>query len=150
MKIPQDVVDFDSTYEKNGAMHIALNSQTVELQIGISYISHQMALESIERDLMGKSFDDIKAQGAAIWEERLSRIEIDTDDEAQKRTFYSCLYRTFLFPHKAYEIDKDGNAFLVKLPAEFDHEIKVLHVHDFAAGKGDTAAGSFVKIPVLQ
>lgn len=108
IKIPQDVVDFDSTYEKNGAMHIALNCQTVDLQIGISYISYQMALESIERDLMGKSFDEIKTQGAAIWEERLSRIEIDTDDEAQKRTFYSCLYRCFLFPHKAHEINKDG------------------------------------------
>lgn len=108
LKLPLGAVDFDGTYEENGGIHISLNSQAVDIQLGISYISHQMALDAIEREMAGKSFEDIKEQGAAIWEERLSRIKIDTDDEAQKRTFYSCLYRCFLFPHKAHEIKKDG------------------------------------------
>ena len=33
---------------------------------------------------------------------------IETDDEEQMKTFYSCLYRATLFPQKHYEIDANG------------------------------------------
>ena len=107
VKFPRDVVDFDSSYEKNEAYHLCFKSQNVEARIGVSYISYEMALKSIERE--GKyTFDKLKSKGEQIWEEILSRIEIETDDEEQKKTFYSCVYRSFLFPHKAHEIDENG------------------------------------------
>ena len=106
VKFPVDVVDFDSSYEKNGAMHVAFNTQCIEAQIGISYISYEMALSNIT----DKSFEENKTAGENLWESYLSRIEIDTDDEEQKKAFYSCLYRCFLFPRKAHEIKKDGTS----------------------------------------
>ncbi len=108
VKFPGDVVDFDSSYQGNGCIHVALKSQIVEARIGVSYISFDMALNSIERDCSDKTFEELEAEGKANWEEKLSRIEIDTENEEQKKTFYSCMYRTFLFPHKAYEIKNDG------------------------------------------
>ena len=56
-----------------------------------------------------ESFDDLKEKNEKIWEEQLSRIGIETDDEDIMRTFYSCMYRFSLYPHKAYELDEQGN-----------------------------------------
>lgn len=39
----------------------------------------------------------------------LGRIEVEGGTTDQYRTFYSCLYRSTLFPRKFYEIDKNGN-----------------------------------------
>ena len=45
--------------------------------------------------------------GIATREKYLSKIEISAPKE-QMDTFYSCMYRTFLYPHKAYEPDENG------------------------------------------
>ncbi|MBQ9761356.1 MAG: GH92 family glycosyl hydrolase [Clostridia bacterium] len=91
------------------AIHVALNGKVVEARIGTSYISEEMALLAIERECGTKSFEKIKLAAEDAWEEKLARLEIETDDEEQMKTFYSCLYRVFLFPRKAYEIDREGN-----------------------------------------
>ena len=109
----KDSVDFDKSYQRgegrNTAVHIALTKKEVEARLGISYISHELAALAIERECGKKSFDEIRTSAEEDWEEKLSRIEIETDDREQMKTFYSCMYRTFLFPHKAYEYDKNGN-----------------------------------------
>ena len=38
----------------------------------------------------------------------LGRIEVEGGNLDQYRTFYSCLYRSLLFPRKFYEVDADG------------------------------------------
>lgn len=103
-----DVVDFGSSYEKDNCIHVALKGNKVEVKIGISYINHTFARDAIKREMGGKNFDTLVKEGENNWEEKLSRIEIETDDEEQKRTFYSCMYRAFLFPQKAYEVDRNG------------------------------------------
>lgn len=95
---------------KGTVCHVSLTSRFVEARIGISYISEEMALGVIDRECGDRSFDALRAEAEAIWEERLHRIEVTTETEEEMRTFYSCLWRTFLFPHKAYEWDAEGNA----------------------------------------
>ncbi len=93
-------------------IHVALTGRTLEARMGISYISEEMALAALDRECGEQSFEEIRASAEAAWEEKLSRIEIKTEDtpegEEQMKTFYSCLYRAFLFPRKAYELDGDG------------------------------------------
>ncbi len=89
-------------------VHIAFEDTVINADISSSYISYEQALENMKQDSLGKTFDDVKAEAEALWEEYLSRIEIETDCEKQLRTFYSCMYRTGLFPHKAFEITADG------------------------------------------
>ena len=96
-------VDIEKSYKfKNGA-HIALVKKKIEIKIGISYISYEQALINMD---MG-SFDEQRRKAAEKWEEVLSRIRAN-DTEEKMRTFYTCMYRAFLFPHKAYEVKKDG------------------------------------------
>ena len=47
--------------------------------------------------------------GRKRWNDVLGRIEVDDDNTDHLRTFYSCLYRSVLFPRSLYEIDADGN-----------------------------------------
>lgn len=99
----------EKSYAGKNCYHIALNGKSVEARVAISYISHEMALLSLDRECGKRQFDDILAEAGASWEERLGKIEIDAD-ESTKRTFYSCMYRAHLFPHKAYEIDAQGRS----------------------------------------
>lgn len=90
------------------SLHVALKKRRTTVRMAISYISEEQALLNLAQDTAGFDFDQLRARSEAIWEEYLSRIEIESDDEDQLRTFYSCLYRTFLFPHKAYELNDAG------------------------------------------
>ena len=113
VKFLGDVVDDEKVIIQSGKhttnTHIPLTSRTVEARIGFSYISEEMALSVIDRECGCRSFDEIRQESEDVWEEKLSRIEVTTETEDEMRTFYSCLWRTFLFPQKAYELDADGN-----------------------------------------
>lgn len=92
------------------SIHIALNKDIVEAQLSISYISMEQALKNLEQDFKYKDFEKVQQTAEEIWESYLGRLEIETEKEDQLRTFYSCLYRVFLFPHKCYEYNEAGEA----------------------------------------
>ena len=106
-------VDLSRTYTvgegKSTSIHIAIKGKKAEGRVAISYISEEMARWTLERESGEKSFDKIRNGTEECWEEKLRRIEIECEDKNRLATFYSCMYRLFLFPHKAYEIDKSGN-----------------------------------------
>ncbi|MBQ6420725.1 MAG: GH92 family glycosyl hydrolase [Clostridia bacterium] len=100
-----------NTVEGDGAgVHLKLTGSTADAVIAVSYISFAQAKENLRQDTMGKTFEDVRSEGEALWESYLSRVKIDARDDRQMRTFYSCMYRAFLYPHKAYEIAPDGAA----------------------------------------
>lgn len=110
VRFKKEDVDFANCKIGENYAHIALNSKNAQASLAISYISHEMALLALEREIGARDFDEIRASAESVWEEHLSRIEIDSDSEEMLRTFYSCMYRAFLFPHKAYELDENGRA----------------------------------------
>jgi predicted alpha-1,2-mannosidase len=73
-------------------------SDPLEIKIGLSFVSTENAKENLERELGGKSFAEVKADASATWEKLLSKIEVTGGTERQKELFYSCLYRSFLWP----------------------------------------------------
>ena len=87
-------------------IHLKLNGNALDACVAISYISYNQAALNLLQDHTGRDFDRIKADGEALWEDFLSRVEIDAYDEKQMKTFYSCMYRAFLYPHKCYEINE--------------------------------------------
>ena len=81
--------------------------EEVHARVASSFISMEQA-ETNLRELENYSFDDIVAKGCERWNDVLGRIEITDEDIDHKRTFYSCLYRSLLFPRKFYEITANG------------------------------------------
>jgi putative alpha-1,2-mannosidase len=80
----------------------------VELRLAGSFISEAMARHTCERELLSASLEQVKEQGAEEWNALLGRIPIEGKDEDQERTFYSCLYRSLLFPRLLDEVDEHG------------------------------------------
>ena len=82
--------------------------EQVTVRAASSFISQMQAVQNLEE--LGKDdFETVKAKAQARWDEVLGRIEVAGGTVDQYRTFYSCLYRSTLFPRKFYEIDKSGN-----------------------------------------
>ncbi len=81
--------------------------EIVHAKIASSFISFEQAQRNLE-ELGDDCFDMLVEKGKNAWNEMLGRIEIEGGSVDQYRTFYSCLYRSLLFPRKFYEIDADG------------------------------------------
>ena len=82
--------------------------QVVTLYIASSFISEEQAVRNLD-EVLDRPFDEVKTAAQARWDEILGRIRVSGGTEDQMRTFYSCLYRSTIFPRKFYEIDPDGN-----------------------------------------
>jgi predicted alpha-1,2-mannosidase len=82
--------------------------EKVNARVASSFISPEQAELNL-REIGEQDFDAVRQQGRAAWNKALGRIEIEGGTEAQRRTFYSCLYRSLLFPRKLYEKDATGN-----------------------------------------
>ncbi len=94
---------------KKSGIHIALINKSTEIKLATSYISFRQAELNLETELASKSFKQVKTEAENLWESYLSRVKIETKDKKTIKTFYSCMYRAFLYPHKCYEYDKNGN-----------------------------------------
>ncbi|WP_184550822.1 GH92 family glycosyl hydrolase [Mucilaginibacter sp. FT3.2] len=80
-------------------VHLANGSTgPVELKIGLSFVSTANAKQNLEQEIGDKSFDVIRNEATQKWETLLSTIQVKGGTEKQKRMFYSCLYRSFLWP----------------------------------------------------
>lgn len=82
--------------------------EQVNVQIASSFISDEQALRNL-KEVEGRSFDEVKEAGRTEWNRVLGRIEVEDDNIDHLRTFYSCLYRSVLFPRSFYEIDAEGS-----------------------------------------
>lgn len=82
--------------------------EKVNARVASSFISPEQAELNL-REIGEQDFDAVRQQGRAAWNKALGRIDIEGGTEAQRHTFYSCLYRSLLFPRKLYEKDANGN-----------------------------------------
>lgn len=81
--------------------------EQVQARVASSFISAEQALRNLE-EVGADDFEAVKRKARAAWAEQLGKIQIEGGTEAQQRTFYSCLYRSLLFPRKFYELDAAG------------------------------------------
>lgn len=80
----------------------------IEYKLATSYIDFSQAEFNLKTEIGEKSEKELLNLAEEVWKEKLSKIEIETDNEAQKQTFYTCLYRSYLFPHTFHEMDEKG------------------------------------------
>ena len=81
--------------------------EIVHARVASSFISPEQAELNL-KELGNNSFDQLVAEGRNIWNREMSKLEVEDDNIDNLRTFYSCLYRSMLFPRSFYEIDAKG------------------------------------------
>ena len=82
--------------------------EQVNARVASSFISHDQAVLNLQ-ELGNDNLESVKEKGRQRWNEVLGRIQVEDDNIDHLRTFYSCLYRSVLFPRSFYEIDAQGN-----------------------------------------
>lgn len=81
--------------------------EVVNVKVASSFISFDQA-ELNMNEIGGNDFEAVKTAAFNRWNDVLGRIEVNDTDIDRLRTFYSCFYRSVLFPRMFHEIDKDG------------------------------------------
>ncbi|OMP76082.1 GH92 family glycosyl hydrolase [[Flexibacter] sp. ATCC 35208] len=85
-----------------------VKGEQVNVKVASSFISPEQAVLNLNQEIGSSTFDAIKDKAKAAWNTEMSRIKVEGGTSDQTRTFYSCLYRSMLFPRKFYEYDAKG------------------------------------------
>lgn len=81
--------------------------EKVQAYVASSFISFEQAELNL-KEVDGKTFDNVCESGRKEWNDVLGRIKVEDKNIDNLRTFYSCLYRSVLFPRSFYEVDALG------------------------------------------
>jgi len=79
--------------------------EVIYARVGISAVSVEGARKNLEAEQDGYRFEETKQQAETAWNRELSKIEIETDDIATKRTFYTALYHCMIAPNVYQDVD---------------------------------------------
>ena len=81
--------------------------EQVNARVASSFISEEQAVLNL-KELGGMDMAQLQQKGRNRWNEVLGKIEVEDDNIDHLRTFYSCLYRSVLFPRGFYEYNACG------------------------------------------
>ena len=74
-------------------------TETVEVKIGVSYVSIENARENLEKEVGNKSFETVYKQTYNEWNDALSKIKVEGGTKDDKTIFYTALYHTLIHPN---------------------------------------------------
>ena len=83
-------------------------------KVASSFISPEQAELNL-KEIGNKTFEQTKEAGRKAWNDVLGRIKVEDDDENRMRTFYSCLYRSVLFPRMFHEVNAKVKRYITAL-----------------------------------
>ncbi|HEV2472633.1 MAG TPA: glycoside hydrolase domain-containing protein, partial [Chthonomonadales bacterium] len=102
--------------------------EQVEVRVGLSYISTEQAQKNLQREMAGRSFEQVKEQTRTLWNKTLGAVQIDGGSERQRTIFYTALYRSL---GRMTDITEDGRYF-----SGYDHKVHESNGHDFYVDDG--------------
>lgn len=95
----------------NGAVIFPEKTTQVQVRIGTSFISIDQARANLLAEIPAWNFDAVKNAGKKVWNEQLSRIEIEGGDADDRTQFYTNLYHCYTYPRIFSEYGKYYSAF---------------------------------------
>ncbi len=87
----------------------------IEFKYGISFISVDQAKANLKNEISEWDFETLKNNGEQIWEKALNQIQVKGGTDAQRRTFFTSLYRTY---ERMVNINEYG-----KYYSNYDHQV---------------------------
>ena len=83
-------------------------SQEIRIHYGISFINAEQARKNMEREIVGKTVQELQQEGREIWNQALGKIRIQGGSPDDQAVFYTSLYRCYERP---VNISEDGRYF---------------------------------------
>ncbi|MBE9660792.1 GH92 family glycosyl hydrolase [Mucilaginibacter myungsuensis] len=99
----------------NGKTLMISTPKNIGFKYAISYISIEQAKQNLQRDILAWDFAAVKSTAYRAWDKVMSQIQVDGGTLAQKRVFYTSLYRCY---ERMVDINEGG-----KYYSNYDHQI---------------------------
>ena len=81
----------------------------VGCKVASSFISPAQALRNLQREVGEADFNTLRLRAEQSWNAALGRVRLEGGLADQRRTFYSALYRSILYPHRFYEFNESDH-----------------------------------------
>lgn len=105
-ELSPNVVEISGEYV--GAYVGFMEGAIVNARVVSSFISIEQAELNFKHELAGiNDLEDVKALAQAAWNKQLGKIEVEGGTEEEMATFYSCFFRSMLFPRQFFEYDEN-------------------------------------------
>ncbi|MBQ8895067.1 MAG: GH92 family glycosyl hydrolase [Clostridia bacterium] len=101
---------FDAEITSYDDTTVYFGADVVTMKTATSFISAEQAKANYEQELKDKTFMEVYTEAEQIWLEKLGTIEIEGATETQMISFYTALYRSFLYPNHLGEYTGEGEA----------------------------------------
>jgi predicted alpha-1,2-mannosidase len=101
--------------DKRSRLAVTAETKNLEFRYGVSFISVEQAEKNLRREIPEWGFDRVKDAAKARWNETLGLITVEGGTEAQRKVFYTALYRCF---ERMINISEDGQYY-----SAFDHKV---------------------------
>ncbi len=88
-----------SSKPQSGAYVRFTHTRTVEMQVGVSFVSVADARSNIAAERPGWDISALGRRDTATWNQLLGKVRVSGGSYAEERTFYSELYHAFLHPN---------------------------------------------------
>lgn len=111
----QQVTFTTNRIEEQQQLHLSSDGGTLEFRYGISFISIDQAKQNLLHEIPSADFELVKAAAKDRWNSTLGRIVVEGGSEAQRRVFYTALYRS---SERMIDITEDGRYY-----SGFDHRV---------------------------
>ena len=123
IKFDQEVLEY-GIYEKNNPIpnKISIEGSNVGMyvkfklttkneayvRIASSLVSQEQAKINFDREIGTKKFVALTKENKNQWSKLMDKLKVKGGTLEQRKTFYTALYRTMLFPRKLHEQDANG------------------------------------------
>jgi predicted alpha-1,2-mannosidase len=88
-------------------LHFADATGPLELKIGFSFVSIANAENNLKAEMLSKTFEQTRQAATDTWNALLSKIDVTGGTDRDRGIFYSCLYRSFLWPALRSDVNGD-------------------------------------------
>lgn len=98
-------VEIASPNDSIVVLRIADASRPVLVKVGLSAVSVEGAKANLKAEIPGWDFDGTVLAARRAWNDELSKIRIETTDEAKRTIFYTAMYHTMVAPSVFSDVD---------------------------------------------
>jgi predicted alpha-1,2-mannosidase len=70
-------------------------SSKIEFKYAVSYISPEQAKKNFDNELRTATFEELKKAAEQAWQKVIDQVKVEGGTKAQKRSFYTALYRCY-------------------------------------------------------
>jgi predicted alpha-1,2-mannosidase len=104
------------TSQRDGkSLHLSGKTSDLEVRYGVSFISVEQAKKNLRREINHWDLTRTREEARKIWNDALGQIQVEGGSAAQRRVFYTALYRCM---ERMILITEDG-----KYYSAYDHKV---------------------------